>query len=193
MAQLGQELSSFAQQLVQDAEARRSAVARIRSETQRMRGQFSREIRQTARDVEQLSRDVTRTLTDNRRSRLQVASEDTLARRQLVSRLQRQIARDLESHRGERVRGNRRRARDTSYSLQLIRRRVLEIKGNSQRFTHDISTQMQNGRQALARARREILARRQSLVARASFERPLGYVPEGLSSPTTALHSMRSV
>ncbi len=193
MGQLGQELSSFAQQLIQDAETRRSAVARIRAETQRMRGQFSREIRQTAREVEQLSRDVTRTLSDNRRSRLQVASEDSLSRRQLVSRLQRQIARDLESHRGERVRSNRRRSRDTSFSLQLIRRRVLEIKGSSQRFTHDISTQMQNGRQALARARREILARRQSLVSRAALERPIGYVPEGLSSPTIGLHSMRSV
>jgi hypothetical protein len=178
MEQLGQGLSSFALQLVSDAEARRNAVARIRSETKQMRGKFARELRQTTQEIHSLSREVSRSLTDNRRRRLQVASEESAARRQMMSRLQRQVARNLQTHRSDRLRGDRRRVRDVSLSLQQIRRRVAEIKGGSQRFTASVASQIANGRQALVKARREIAARRQSTTMRAAAEFSPFAIPE---------------
>lgn len=178
MEQLGQGLSNFAQQLVRDAEARRNAVARIRSETKQMRSEFTRELRQTTQEVHQLSRDVSRSIAENRRRRLQVAASESASRRQMMSRLERQVARDLQRHQDDRLRGNRRRLRDDNLSLQQIRRRVAAIKGSSQRFTAEVASQIENGRQALGRARREIAVRRQANTIRATVDIPRSVIPD---------------
>lgn len=182
MSTLRDQMNALAQDLASEAERRRQFVTQNRLEVVRLRERCARERKQTALQLQSettavvrmlqantrnIKQHVARTLDSYRSRRIRSASDQRMARTQVIGKIRRDVAASLQRSQSVRIRAARQQSINASQLMQQVRRKVADVRNESARITSRVAADMRAGRQALAAARR-----RHSVVPTASQATP---------------------